>query len=63
MYTAALKIEKKGFCWKCKDITEHVESKQNKRSKEFLCQILDCLPTDVAVLINKYIYSNPTAIK
>jgi PAS domain S-box-containing protein len=69
-HTATLKIVKKrkGFCFvgNCKDITEHVESKQKlKKQKEFYVRILDCLPTDVAVFDknHKYIYSNTTSIK
>jgi hypothetical protein len=55
--------KKKGFCfvgnW---NITEHVESKQNKDQKE--CQKIDCLPTDVAVLIKSQIHLfKSTAIK
>jgi PAS domain S-box-containing protein len=69
-HTATLKIvkKKKGFCFigNCRDITEHVESKQKlNKQKEFYVKILDCLPTAVAVFDrnHKYIYSNTTSIK
>jgi PAS domain S-box-containing protein len=69
-HTASLKIvqKRKGFYFigNCKDITEHVESKQKlERQKSFYVKILDRLPTDVAVFDknHKYIYANPTAIE
>jgi len=69
-HTACLKIVKKrkGFCFigNCKDITKHVESKQElEKQRRFYVKILDRLPNDVAVFDknHKYIYANPTAIK
>jgi PAS domain S-box-containing protein len=54
------------FVGNCRDITEHIESKQKLESqKDFYVKILDRLPTDVAVFDknHKYIYLNLTAIK
>ncbi|MGO4819277.1 PAS domain-containing sensor histidine kinase [Flavobacterium sp. W22_SRS_FP1] len=69
-HSAILKIvdTKKGyyFVGNCKDITEHLESKQKLESqKDFYIKILDRLPTGVAVFDKnyKYVYLNPTAIK
>ncbi len=69
-HNTVLKIvdTKKGcyFVGNCRDITDHIESKQKLESqKDFYVKILDRLPTDVAVFDknHKYIYLNLTAIK
>lgn len=54
------------FVGNCRDITEHIESKQRlEEQKKFYITILDSLPTAVAVFDEnrKYLYLNPTSIK
>jgi PAS domain S-box-containing protein len=54
------------FVGNCRDITEHIESKQRlEEQKKFYITILDSLPIAVAVFDknHKYLYLNPTAIK
>jgi PAS domain S-box-containing protein len=69
-HTSSIRLaEKDGeiiYIGNCRDITEHIEARQNlSQQKEFYEKILDKIPTDVAVFDNNhnYLYLNPFAIK